>query len=435
MESISKKTVIERLQGLVNNAFNLELSELKQEEDYIKALKICQNIREVNSYQKILFILFEVLFIQDGKFKNIIEENNLKLFDICLKGKMCSQDEKNYLLNSISDEIERFSVIFPKNKNWPQPTINLICLLDNKAKEDFSIIFRAIEALISNKNKFYIPNINKYDFSNKSSDELICSFFSFLSEYIEDSHNYYFSIIYDEKENEFKTIEIIDEITLNSKNSNYSSIKELKNIIKSSSVIKKEIKNEIKIVNKEKFGVSKIKEIDSNNNNKKEIQKLPNKGKEEIKICEQFMLIGEPDNKYKNLEEKIELLNIEFKNSITELKQDNYSLKLQNKTYDSKIKRIENENKLIKENNSILKDKFSLLSKEHQNQKKKSEEENLKIKMEIKDIKHELNSIKSRNLIKCLLDYFYSIYYGLNFDIDYKEKKDAILEQISKEIK
>lgn len=232
MESISKKTVIERLQGLVNNAFNLELSELKQEEDYIKALKICQNIREVNSYQKILFILFEVLFIQDGKFKNIIEENNLKLFDICLKGKMCSQDEKNYLLNSISDEIERFSVIFPKNKNWPQPTINLICLLDNKAKEDFSIIFRAIEALISNKNKFYIPNINKYDFSNKSSDELICSFFSFLSEYIEDSHNYYFSIIYDEKENEFKTIEIIDEITLNSKNSNYSSIKELKNINK-----------------------------------------------------------------------------------------------------------------------------------------------------------------------------------------------------------
>jgi len=304
MESISKKTVIERLQGLVNNAFNLELSELKQEEDYIKALKICQNIREVNSYQKILFILFEVLFIQDGKFKNIIEENNLKLFDICLKGKMCSQDEKNYLLNSISDEIERFSVIFPKNKNWPQPTINLICLLDNKAKEDFSIIFRAIEALISNKNKFYIPNINKYDFSNKSSDELICSFFSFLSEYIEDSHNYYFSIIYDEKENEFKTIEIIDEITLNSKNSNYSSIKELKNIIKSSSVIKKEIKNEIKIVNKEKFGVPKIKEIDINNNNKKEIQKSPNKGKEEIKICEKFMLIGEPDNKYKNLEKK-----------------------------------------------------------------------------------------------------------------------------------
>ena len=304
MESISKKTVIERLQGLVNNAFNLELSELKQEEDYIKALKICQNIREVNSYQKILFILFEVLFIQDGKFKNIIEENNLKLFDICLKGKMCSQDEKNYLLNSISDEIERFSIIFPKNKNWPQPTINLICLLDNKAKEDFSIIFRAIEALISNKNKFYIPNINKYDFSNKSSDELICSFFSFLSEYIEDSHNYYFSIIYDEKENEFKTIEIIDEITLNSKNSNYSSIKELKNIIKSSSVIKKEIKNEIKIVNKEKFGVPKIKEIDINNNNKKEIQKSPNKGKEEIKICEKFMLIGEPDNKYKNLEKK-----------------------------------------------------------------------------------------------------------------------------------
>lgn len=264
---------------------------------------------------------------------------------------------------------------------------------------------------------------------------LFASFFSFLSEYIEDSHNYYFSIIYDEKENEFKTIEIIDEITLNSKNSNYSSIKELKNIIKSSSVIKKEIKNEIKIVNKEKFGVPKIKEIDINNNNKKEIQKSPNKGKEEIKICEKFMLIGEPDNKYKNLEEKIELLNIEFKNKITELKQDNYSLKLQNKTYDSKIKRIENENKLIKENNSILKDKFSLLSKEHQNQKKKSEEENLKIKMEIKDIKHELNSIKSRNLIKCLLDYFYSIYYGLNFDIDYKEKKDAILEQISKEIK
>ena len=112
-------------------------------------------------------------------------------------------------------------------------------------------------------------------------------------------------------------------------------------------------------------------------------------------------------------------------------------IKLYSENYNKneKIKRIENENKLIKESNSILKDKFSLLSKENQNQKKKSEEENLKIKMEIKDIKHELNSIKSRNLIKCLLDYFYSIYYGLNFDIDYKEKKDAILEQISKEIK
>ena len=455
----SNNTAKNILKSLIKKIFSIETSEFYENTDYSNLLDICKNIKNVNLKDKLLFILYENIFLQGNKLKKQVSDIDIKCFQICIEKNNSDKDNK-YFLEYISEESDIFNIFFPKKKGWTTEIINLISFI-MKVKKDFSILFECVELVMSFNDKYYVPHLYNNDFSNKNFEELLDSFYNyFMSISHETERNKNYSIIY--RDNNFIEYNCTNDEMAQYLNKKDYDIKILKEFIYNNSDIK----------NKNKKCSTIIKDNDNklqNNNNQNEkclnkrvdddILKNNNKNK---KIDSVKLTILGNNNKNNEFEEIIKNLKNEIKNDYDEKfkkqkddydekfkkQKDDYDekFKKQKEDYEEKIKKQKNEidslnntTNQIKENNLNLKAQINHLKVEMKKELN-NKEENLKkefnnkeenMNQNIEKLKDELDIIKCRGLVKSIIDFVYSVFYEININKNYEEKKNAILNQIA----
>ena len=149
-------TAIPALKYLIKIALNIELPESFQEKDYIEILKMVKKIKVYNKLKTdLLIILFEQMFIENGKFKKIKKEDEIKNFISYCNAKSYSKEMENNSDFIAIKKVFDFSIFNKSNAL----EINLIYLImqANKFKSPL-LFFRCLEAVYSEKDKYYIKN-------------------------------------------------------------------------------------------------------------------------------------------------------------------------------------------------------------------------------------------------------------------------------------
>ena len=234
-----------------------------------------------------------------------------------------------------------------------------------KQKEDFTLLYRCIEEIFINKNKYYIPNINKNNFNGKSMDDLQIDFYSFL--YSEEREKnvddkFYFSIEY--TGDQFIKIKQKTENIFTSKNTKCKSTKDLKEYIKKCVNIgnEDEKKSDAKGEKRESYNDNKTFEKPSQSMIiRGELQKLRNEfnsliNEMNIKLQEEInsrkLLESEMNKK---LQKEISALNL-LEKEINVLKNENTKKNNENKKMDEKYKELLKESKSNNINEILLRE-------------------------------------------------------------------------------
>jgi len=488
MESTINIDAIEKLKILIKKKLNLEVGTLKEENNYINLIKICieSNISQKN---KLLFILFHTLFIHNDHFKKSIDNDKLKAYEICIKDKV-NEEEKKYFLNYVDEELDDFSYMLPDKmfSSDSSELLEIVCLI-MKEKKEVGLFFQCFEIIMENKNIYYIPNkYYTFNFQKDNNFYLFNQLFEIIEKEIENNKDSnYFSLVCDG--NKFTKIYLSEAEILKYLNEEKKDIKYIKSFIKNNSCQNtKSIKNnkQIKynskvnpdnaqqnknnnnynnIINKEnlidKFNSLNINKNKSNNIIQKDededffeklanslvkelnYQKAPNnilQEKYETEIQQKFKEKLKAEIKQK-LEEKMNLQKAELQQQYeeklnlqkAELQQFEDKLNSQKKEISSlklRIKDMENEKEILKINKEKTKEDFKL-SKYNQNLELNS------LKKIIQDKEEEINSlnwnldiIRSRGTIKGIIDILYAIYYELDLNKNYKDKKDIMKKKL-----
>ena len=517
------------LRSLIKIIFAIEINEFKDNIDFSDFLDICKNIKNLNLKGKLLFMLYEIIFIEGKELKAKIDKNILKCFKICI-AKNENPEETIFYEEYIKKEVDFLDIIFPKKKGWTKEIINLISFI-MVVKKDFGVLFKCLEIVMSYTDKYYIPNNNgNYDFSKYSFDDLLDKLYNYfmMNDSIEQSKNY--SIIY--KDDNFINIDCKTEDILKYMDKQKYDIKKLKEFTKINYDVKDKDNNneeysdfnkdnDDKFTNNEKISnISKINDDKLNNNkehcsdNKENDTKLKDNNNKKLKLAvksknleinndnhengeklmhlryeeiinnikdfkEEFQKqIDELKRKNIDCEEKMNIQKDDYKSQIKKLKVDHDTkFKIQKDDYESQIKKLKvdhdtkfkiqkddyesqiiklkvdhdtkfkiqkdenlsqkkqidllnNQTKQLKNNIEILKDKILSLEVTQKNMddnfNAKEQDQNKRIKI----LEGELDSIKCRGLIKSIIDFIYYAFFNLNFDKNYGDKKNEILQQI-----
>lgn len=111
----SKSQSKNALRSLIKAMFSLELKEFNDDVDFSNLLDICKNIKNLNIKGKLLFVLYEIIFMVGDKLKTKVDTELLKCFEIAI-GKNINPEESSIYEKYIQKEIDSRDIIFPKKK-------------------------------------------------------------------------------------------------------------------------------------------------------------------------------------------------------------------------------------------------------------------------------------------------------------------------------
>ena len=444
---------INAIKQLINIALCYDMPDLKEDKNYLELLNMLKNASiENKSKINLLIMLFEELFIEKGSLKQKGDTRKIN-------------DYINYCnIKSIPNELNNESdFLIIKNcfmfAGFDEIDILLIYYL-MKIKKEPLLFFRAMEAVLSVKDEYYIKN-NKIKIENitylnfvfkvgqlfKYDDKDIIEgqyTFDFIDNKLVrkqltiEEINKYLSL------DEIKVNKIFKFIKINQKEiAKIPDIKETskQKIIQTGKINdKKDLETEIRNLK------NKIKELEIKNTiSEKEISTLKNqilslednKAKSEIEISslkaksesEISSLKAESESLKAKLDQKISNLNERHNESILELKKEIEEIKSKNNFLNMKFNSSENARyKLSEELNFVKIDSKNKIDNLN-NELKNSNTIN-------RNLKKNLEFVELRDSSKCIIDFLYSMF---NKDIDltkkYEEKVDNICKIIMKNAK
>ena len=192
-EILAKQTI----KKAIKKIFSLEFEDFKNINNYVEMLGMCRNIYDISAKNKLIIKALEAMLIDNGKFKENIENDSIKYFDYLI-------DKKSYNTNlQFQKEFfnfirhEKYSNIFKglEATSKEKIIIEFIC----KIKEDFQMLFDCIDIIYSDKLPNYIPSQGRFSYTDDFEKylELLESFLSYHDFEIEKE---YISLEYDSVE-------------------------------------------------------------------------------------------------------------------------------------------------------------------------------------------------------------------------------------------
>lgn len=428
---------ISALRTLIKVALNYDMPDLNEEQNYIDLLNMLK--KAINKSKiNLLIMLFEQMFIENGNIKKCEENQKIDDFN--------SYCHIKSLPNNLKDNKE--FIIIEQNLFYPkinEVELTLIYYLMNINKSPL-LLFKCIEAVLSEKDKYYIKNkeikienINYYTFlfrvgqffRNDSIDN-ICD-----SQYTLDfKDNKVFRKELTNKEigdyllsKEIKISELIKFMKANAK---------IKNIIKNN---KKAEKLETKIVDEKKdlqkqidLLRNKINDLESRNNQLYE--KISDyKKKSEKTISELLDYKKNTEKTIYAIMEELKMQKSEYNKKIEDIgKKNDDTITILKK----EIETIKNKINFLEIKNTSLLDEKNILNQELISgktcSKKKIDELNTELKSNeiIKErIEKEIDLIQIRNISQFIIDFLYSIIFKeVNLSMKYEDKINSIYKDI-----
>ena len=432
------------LKKLIKIAFGYTMLELQDEKTYIELVNLLKKVRFQNAKISLLVLIFEQLFIEKDKFKKLESESIINDFTKLCEIKSCPKDVEKETHFQIVQKLFIYKLI-------NEIELYLIYCLTKKNQSNL-LFFKAIEAVISAKDKYYICNpkiqidvnyVNYYIFLS----EVIKFFDTFR---IDDSNEYYtFS---------FENKKFIKKVLPNKEIGVYINIQEidrssivnfLKKNIKKASIISKsnqisansrsegnnkadDFQNQLNILK------NQIKELREENNILKDY-----KVSSQIQLSEQEKKLGEQEKKLCEQENRISSLIIENSKKLSQ----EFSLKIEklNKSHAQDVLSLKEQIKGIKQINNTLclqnekseriRDKLTqelFFIKDNSKTRIQSLEKKLNENKKIKeDITKNLDLVKIRDTAKCIIDFIYCILFrNVNLSINYETKVQKICYEL-----
>ena len=403
MESVE---VQEIFSVLCVKIYGKKISIPKEFNKYKNLLEMCKEIEGINAYNKLILRLFNIVFLENGIPKKMIDSILLKCFKLCLEDKLDDNCLKSYV-SSIEDKI---TYELKNEKIFSSKDIRLLSFLMT-AKLDFKLFFDTFEDFYMEKCDKYIPTAQKERLfiDDENAFDMNLENFAMIYNILDIKSKEYFSFTLDKDWISTKTIPLDIAKEFKSKIPKRK-INDLINFLSQNHQKSKiEIKNKISSDNKNVI----------NNNQKSEGKK------DEVNLYEEIANIK------KMMKEKdLELL--KMKNELNDFKTREIKA---NNTHRTKINSLNNEIK-------TLNNKIKGLEKERQKDANKMQIKFTQIKSsnsllntKIKELKNELETIKSRGVSKSLIDF---ITYSLgkeNIDCNFSEKISFINNKLIKFIK
>ena len=325
-ESLAKETI----KKVFKKFFSLEFEDMKQTENYIELLKISKKIEGLSLKQWLILKALEVMFIDNDKFKEKLEnDETIKYFDYLINKKSYENDTNFKEEFELFIDHKKYSQIFEKLDitSKEKIIIEFIC----KISKDSKIIFYCLDAAYFMKFPNYVPSQVSFLFSGEFQDfleqlQLFLMYNDFEKEkeyfsleYNEEKGFYYKEYSFEEKENIFQKID------------EPKRFKDIEKYISMNSIkvsIPKDKDEENALINRNKIEQNKKFE-----NTKKEDIKIYSKDKEKL-----INLIKEEVNKFleeknNSLDEKLNKIQDELVN-LNQLNRENYIIQ---KLNDQKI--------------------------------------------------------------------------------------------------
>ena len=213
-ESLAKETI----KKVFKKFFSLEFEDMKQTENYIELLKISKKIEGLSLKQWLILKALEVMFIDNNKFKEKLENDyTLKYFDYLINKKSYENDTNFKEEFELFIDHKKYSQIFEKLDitSKEKIIIEFICTISKDSK----IIFYCLDAVYFMKFPNYVPSQDSFLFSGEFQDfleqlQLFLMYNDFEKEkeyfsleYNEEKGFYYKEYSFEEKENIFQKIE------------------------------------------------------------------------------------------------------------------------------------------------------------------------------------------------------------------------------------
>ena len=143
-EDFAKQTI----RKAIKKIFTYEFEELMIPNDYLELLEICKHMGGLPAKYSLIFKAIESLFIDKGKFKEKIEnDDTIKYLDYLIDKKFFNPDFKEEFLKFI--ENEKYKEIFKNLEATEKEKLILeyIC----RIKKDIKIIIDCINIIFSDK--------------------------------------------------------------------------------------------------------------------------------------------------------------------------------------------------------------------------------------------------------------------------------------------
>ena len=213
-ESLTKETI----KKVFKKFFSLEFEDMKQTENYIQLLKISKKIEGLSLKQRLILKALEVMFIDNNKFKEKLENDYiLKYFDYLINKKYYENDTNFKEEFELFIDHKKYSQNFEKLDitSKEKIIIEFICTISKDSK----IIFYCLDAVYFMKFPNYVPSQDSFLFSGEFQDfleqlQLFLMYNDFEKEkeyfsleYNEEKGFYYKEYSFEEKENIFQKIE------------------------------------------------------------------------------------------------------------------------------------------------------------------------------------------------------------------------------------
>ena len=462
-EVFAKQTI----RKAIKRIFTYTFEELMSPNDYLELLEICQHIENLSAYYSLIFKAIESLFIDKGKFKEKIENDDaIKYLDYLIDKKSYSPDFKEEFLKFI--EHEKYKEIFKAlNASEKEKLIlEYICQI----KKDTKIIIDCINIIYSDKLPNYVPSQENFsfkgtfiDFLNQLENFLNYNDFEKEKECISLEYDTEYGFYFKEYSYE-EAIKIMEKVKMNKKQ------RDVKKFIASHSKISQKSEEYLNLnlqVNDDKSSKNQDiikRQVDNKKENEKEYHDELNHIKEELEEFKKKCLKLEKSNSdlkkeisdlakshsdlakaHSDLEniyskDKKELDDYKQKKKVSE-----YNMKKNQKLYEYKINQLNNIIKDQKKKIETIVDsgrkKYITLNENYDKSKvannelikEKEEQKNTisTLNKEKEQLNRKLETIRCRALSKSIIDFLYYAFTSLFKGKTYLEEKNSIINRIT----
>lgn len=472
---------------VIKKIFTYEFEDLKQTENYIELLNIAKRTEGMNLNKWLLLKALEVMFIDNGKLKNKLENDDaIKYFEYIIDKKSHENETDFKKKFELFINHKKYSQIFEKLDISPKEKI--IIEFIGEITKDSKIFFCCLDTAYSMKFSNYVPSQAGFAFSGKFQD-FLDEFQTFLIYHDFSEDKEYFSLEYDEEEGfkfkEYSFEEADSILTKMEKMEKSTTFKDINKFINNNKIqitnLKKDdnpnqsnIKideNEIKDEDEKNAFINNKIEPDNNNENKdKEDIKYSNKDEKSINTIKEEIkkeleeIYGQKINSLqKKYDEVLNTLNKvqknhdEDKHELIRLKKKDEENDAKSKFYEEKIRSMKKSHKydvrnlnkqLLKQKKDLeskinkkeekykqLQDKISsaeTINKGLKNDNDKKNKEIINLKKDKDEINKKLDTIHWRVLSKTIIDFLYYVFTSNFKDNTYKEEKNTIIKEIEK---
>ena len=183
---------------VIKKIFTYEFEDLKQTENYIELLNIAKRTEGMNLNKWLLLKALEVMFIDNGKLENKLENDDaIKYFEYIIDKKSHENDTDFKKKFELFINHKKYSQIFEKLDISPKEKI--IIEFIGEITKDSIIFFCCLDTAYSMKFSNYVPSQAGFAFSGKFQD-FLDEFQTFLIYHDFSEDKEYFSLEYDEEE-------------------------------------------------------------------------------------------------------------------------------------------------------------------------------------------------------------------------------------------